>query len=184
MKKSIFMLLAFIMVLSLKAQEQEKTRKEKREEHKQQQIEQQEAIRTMQEQWVENKTFVLEANQVFSKRGDLFQLTPSTNFVYVSGEQAILQLSFNGVIGWNGVGGITIKGKITKYQYNSDNKNKPISIRMTIQGAEGFQDVTMWISGNGNGEAQITDIRGNRIRFTGDVVSLKDSRVFIGNSRF
>jgi len=184
MKKIIFLVLVLNLTLGLSAQEQKKTRKEIREERKQQQLEQQAANRAMQEKWVENKTFVLEANQVFSKRGDLFQLSPSTNFVYVKEDQAILQLSFNGLIGWNGVGGITVKGKIIKYEYDTVNKNIPIHIKMTIQGSEGFQDINLWISSNGNGEAQITDLRGNRIRFTGNVVSLEDSRVFIGNSRF
>lgn len=184
MKNSILFLIAFLVATTMFAQEDQKTRKEKREERKQQEIARQEANRTLQENWVDKKTFVLEADQVFGKKGEMFQLSPSTNFVYVNGDQAVLQLSFNGLIGWNGVGGITVKGKITKFESDSENKNKPIYIKMSIQGSEGFQDVSMWISSNGNGEAQITDIQGNRIRFTGDVKSLEDSRVYIGTSRF
>lgn len=184
MKKSIILIFVFVISLGLSAQEEQKSRKEKRAEKKQRELAQLEANRVLQEQWVENKTFVLEATQVFGKKGSMFQLTPSTNFVYINGDQAILQLSFNGLVGWNGVGGITVKGKITKYKSDTENKNKPIYIQLSIQGSEGFQDVTLWISSNGNGEAQITDIRGNRIRFTGDVLSLEDSRVFIGNTRF
>lgn len=184
MKKTLIFLIALLIGVGLNAQEEQKTRKEKREERKQQELAQQEANRALQLTWVENKTFVLEASQVFGKNGSLFQLTPSTNFVYVNGDQAIVQLSFNGLVGWNGVGGITIKGTINNFEYEAENKNKPIYIKMSIQGSEGFQDVTMWISSNGNGEAQVTDIRGNRIRFTGNVVNLEDSKVFIGNTRF
>jgi len=184
MKKIITILLVLAFGLSLTAQEEQKSKKEIRAERKQQELLQRDALRTIQDGWAKNKTFVLEATQVFGKKGQMFQLTPSTNFVYVNGDQAILQLSFNGLSGWNGVGGITIKGKITKYKCDSENKNKPIYIQMSIQGSEGFQDVTLWISNSGSGEAQITDIKGNRIRFTGDVVSLEESKVFIGNSRF
>lgn len=184
MKKSILFLIVFSIAIGLSAQEDQKSRKEKREARKQQELAQQQANRIMQESWVDAKTFVLEADQVFGKKGQLFQLSPATNFVYVNGDQAVLQLSFNGLIGWNGVGGITIKGKITKYSYDAKNKNKPILVRMSIQGTEGFQDVTMWISSNGKGEAQITDIQGNRIRFTGNILSLEDSKVFIGSTRF
>jgi len=184
MKKTLIILIAILISIGINAQEEQKSRKEKREERKQQELVQQEANRAMQESWVENKTFVLEASQVFGKKGTLYQLTPSTNFVYINGDQAIVQLSFNGISGWNGVGGITIKGKIIKYEYSAEEKNKPIYIQLSIQGSEGFQDVTLWISSNGNGEAQVTDIRGNRIRFTGNVLSLEDSGVFIGNTRF
>lgn len=184
MKKPIIILLAFIFSLGLNAQEAQKSKKEKREERKQQELTQQNATRAQQESWVENKTFVLEASQVFGKKGSQYQLSPSTNFVYINGDQAIVQLSFNGLVGWNGVGGITIKGKITKYEYSTEKKNKPIYIQLGIQGSEGFQDVTLWVSSSGNGEAQVTDMRGNRIRFTGKVLSLEDSKVYIGTSRF
>ncbi len=184
MKKIILLILALTIGHLLTAQEEQKSKKELRAERKQEELLQKAALRTIQETWANNKTFVLEATQVFGKKGQMFQLTPSTNFVYVNGDQAILQLSFNGLVGWNGVGGITVKGKITKYKYDSKNKNKPIYIQMSIQGTEGFQDVTLWISNNGSGEAQINDIKGNRIRFTGDIVSLEESKVFIGNTRF
>ncbi|NOR86988.1 MAG: DUF4251 domain-containing protein [Bacteroidales bacterium] len=182
MKNILFITLITLFGLSLNAQET-KTKKELKAEKKAQEIAKRDAYRKVQEQWVDNKTFVLEAQQVYNKIGEMFQLTPSTNFVHINGDQAVIQLSFNSLIGWNGVGGITIKGKISKYKVDYDNKNKPIYIRMTVQGSEGFQDITMWISSNGNGEAEVVDLRGNRIKFTGDVVSLEDSHVFIGSSR-
>jgi hypothetical protein len=183
MKNTIIIILIAIFGFSAQAQEG-KTRQEIRAEKKAQETAKRDAYRIVQEQWVDNKTFVLEAQQVFNKTGDIFHLTPSTNFVHVNGDQAIIQLSFNGLVGWNGVGGITIKGKIIKYKVDYENKNKPIYIMMTIQGNEGFQDITMWISSSGQGEAQIVDMRGNRIKFTGDVVSLEDTHVYIGSERF
>lgn len=182
MKKSILILLMAIIGLGLNAQET-KSKKELRAEQKAQEIKKRDAHRKVQEQLVDNKTFVLEAQQVYNKVGDMFQLTPSTNFVHISGEEAIVQLSFNDLIGWNGVGGITIKGKISKYKVENDNKNRPIYIRFTIQGSEGFHDITMWVSSSGAGEAEVVDMKGNRIKFTGDVVSLDDSKVFVGTSR-
>lgn len=183
MKKIIFIL--FIAIIGLHVQGQEtKTKKEIRAEKKAQQLKVHEATRVIQEKWASDKTFVLEALQVFGKKGDSFHLSPNINFVYVNGDQAIIQLSFDGLIGWNGVGGITIKGRITKYEVDKENPNKPIYIKMSIQGATGFQEITLWISSSGSGEAQITDIKGNRIRFTGDIVSLENSKVFIGMESF
>jgi len=181
--KYILIILIGLMAFQVSAQEG-KSRKELRAERKKQEIAVRDSMRIVQEKWAKDKTFVLEAQQVYNKIGDMFQLTPSTNFVYVNGDQAIIQLSFNSLVGWNGVGGITIKGSITKYEYDDSNKNKPIYIRMTIQGSEGFQDITMWISSGGQGEAQIVDMRGNRLKFTGNIVSLEDTRIFVGSTRF
>ena len=183
MKKTIIILLVVITGIQLQAQET-KTKKEIRAEKKAQETAKRDALRVEQENWVQEKTYVLEAQQVFSKAGEVFQLNSSTSFVYLNNENAALQLSFDGLMGWNGVGGITVKGKITKYEYQLDNKNKPIFVRMTIQGPSGFQDVTIWISNNGSGEAQITDLKGNRIRFTGDIVPLEQSRIFMGIESF
>lgn len=182
MKNTFIIILITIFGLSLNAQVT-KSKKELRAEKKALEIEKRDAYRKVQEQLVDEKTFVLEAQQVYNKIGDMFSLSPSTNFVHINGDEAIVQLSFNGLVGWNGVGGITIKGKISKYKVDAENKNKPIYIRMTIQGSEGFHDITMWVSSNGNGEAEVVDMRGNRIKFTGDIVSLDDTRVFIGNAR-
>ena len=182
MKNTFIIILIALFSMSLSAQVS-KSRKELRAEKKAQEIEKRNANRLVQEKLVAEKTFVLEAQQVFNKIGDMFSLNSSTNFVYLNGDDAVIQLGFDGLIGWNGVGGITIKGKISRYIVEDENKNKPIYIRMTIQGSEGFFDITMWISSNGKGEAEVVDIRGNRIKFTGDIVSLDDTRVFIGHSR-
>ncbi len=182
MKNILIIILISIFGLQVNAQET-KTKRELKEEKKAQELEKRSTYRKIQEQWVDNKTYVLEAQQVYNKAGEMFQLSPSTNFVHINGDQAIVQLSFNGLVGWNGVGGITIKGKISNYKVDYENKNKPIYIRMTIQGNKGFQDITLWLSNSGKGEAEVLDYKGSKIKFTGDVVSLDDSHVFIGNSK-
>ena len=98
--------------------------------------------------------------------------------------KATIQLGFDHLIGWNGVGGITITGRITKFQFDIDKKNKPIYIKMSIQGAAGMQDITLWISSNGAGDAQVVDIRGNRIKFSGDIYSVQESSVYKGMDLF
>lgn len=183
MKKTTFILLLVLLGVQIQAQET-KTKKQIRAEKKAQELQAQQDTRVIQEKWAKDKTYVLEALQVFSKQGETFHLNSSTNFVYINGDQAILQLSFDGLIGWNGIGGITVKGRITKYEVQLENKNKPIYIRLNIQGSTGFQDITLWISNSGSGEAQITDMQGNRIRFTGNIVSLEETSVFVGMETF
>lgn len=183
MKKTIFILSLALLGIQIQAQET-KTKKEIRAEKKAQELQAHQDTRIIQEKWTNDKTYVLEALQVYNKQGETFHLNSSTNFVYINGDKAVLQLAFDGLVGWNGIGGITVKGRITKYEVNLENKNKPIYIRMSIQGSTGFQDITLWISTSGSGEAQITDMQGNRIRFTGNIVSLEESTVFIGMESF
>jgi len=183
MKNTIIIILISLFGLSLNAQEN-KTKRELRAEKKQKATVKRDSLRLVQEEWAEKQTFVLEAQQVYNKMGEMFSLTSSINFVYINGEKAIIQLGFNGIVGWNGVGGITIKGRISKYTVEKDNKNIPIYISLTIQGSEGFNDIKIWISTSGRGEAQVMDNRGNRIKFIGDIVSLEDTRVYIGTERF
>ncbi len=183
MKKAIAIVFILSICFQLSAQET-KSRKEIRAEKKAQEKIQQDARRIVQEQWVKDTTFVLEAQRVSNKLGEVFQLNSTTNFVYVDNGKATIQLGFDHLVGWNGVGGITITGRITKYEFDNEKKNKPIFIRMSIQGSVGMQDITFWISSTGNGEAQVVDMRGNRIQFSGDIVSVKESSVFKGMELF
>lgn len=183
MKKTIAILILLVFCFQVEAQEN-KTKKEIRAEKKAQQKAEQDSLRIIQEQWVKDTTFVLEAQRVSNKIGEVFQLNSTINFVHVNKDKATIQLGFDQLVGWNGVGGITITGRITRYEIDHEKKDKPIFIRMSIQGSAGMQDLTIWISNNGNGEATIVDMRGNRIRFSGDIVSVEDTRVFKGNELY
>lgn len=179
MKNLIAILFIFTLCFQVNAQET-KSKKEIRAEKKAQEKVKQDAHRLVQEQWVKDTTFVLEAQRVSNKQGEVFQLNSTINFVYVNKDKATIQLGFDQLVGWNGVGGITITGRITRYEIDDEKKDKPIFIRMSIQGSAGMQDLTIWISSNGNGEAQIVDMRGNRIQFSGEIVSLDETRIFKG----
>lgn len=179
MKKIISILIILTFCFQLNAQET-KSRKEIRAEKKAQEKAEQDTHRLVQEQWVQDTMFVLEAQRVTNKIGEVFQLNSTINFVHVNKGKATIQLGFDQLVGWNGVGGITISGRITKYEIDDEKKNKPIFIRMSIQGSAGMQDLSIWISSNGNGEATVVDMRGNRIRFSGDIVSVDQTRTFKG----
>jgi len=183
MKKIITILIILFFCFQVNAQET-KSRKEINAEKKAQEKAEQDAHRLIQEQWVQDTVFVLEAQRVNNKIGEVFQLNSTINFVYVNKGKATIQLGFDQLIGWNGVGGITISGRITKYQIDKENKSKPIFIRMSIQSSTGMKDITIWISSNGNGEAQVVDMRGNRIQFSGDIVSIDETRTFKGTELY
>lgn len=181
MKNRVFILFLSLLSISLSAQET-KSRKELKAEKKAKKHAEKEAFRKTQEELVTNRTFVLEADKVYLQSGKVFQINPSINFIYVKGEQAMVQLSSDSQLGLNGVGGITIKGGITKFTAKTENKKKPIHIVLNIEILNGFQKVDIWIYDNGNGEASYTDMYGNYFRFTGNIFSTDESKIYVGTT--
>jgi hypothetical protein len=135
------------------------------------------------EEYAEMKAWVVEAHTVFDKQGLSYQMDPTINFVGVSNEETTVQLSFNGIVGWNGIGGVTLDGKVGKYEFSRD-KNT-VSIQMTAMGSSiGNVDIFLSVSGGGNGRATVTGNWGERITFQGKFVSLAESNVFKGTTTY
>ena len=79
----------------------------------------------------ETKRFVFTASELFTSEGSA-PLNARINFFYVSGDEATLQFAFEGlqfIPNPNGLGGITSKGKVTKYTFKADNPKKPVQFR-------------------------------------------------------
>ena len=135
------------------------------------------------EQYAEMRAWVIEAHTVYDKQGLSFQMDPTINFVGINNEETTVQLSFNGIAGWNGVGGVTLDGKISKYEYSRD-KNT-VSIKMSTMGASlGNVDIFLSISGRDNARATVSGNWGERITFQGRFVSLAESRVYKGSTTY
>ena len=63
---------------------------------------------------VESRQWVLESETVQDREGQSYIMNPSLNFAMIDGDQSTIQLDFGALIGWNGVGGITFDGTISK----------------------------------------------------------------------
>ena len=61
---------------------------------------------------LESKQWVLEAYQVSFNNGRSFNVTPTLNFIAIEGEEAFIQIGSISAYGYNGVGGITVKGRV------------------------------------------------------------------------
>ena len=135
------------------------------------------------EKYAEMRAWVVEAHTVFDKQGQSYQMDPSINFVGVSNEETTVQLSFTGLMGWNGVGGVTLEGKIGKYEFSSDGKS--VTITMSAMGSGlGIVDIFLSVTGDGNGRATVSGNWGDRITFQGKFVSLEDSSIYKGTTTY
>jgi hypothetical protein len=164
---------------NLTKEEKKAMRKAKKEEDKRKR---EEALKSF-EKYAEMRAWVVEAHTVFDKQGQSYQMDPSINFVGVSNEETTVQLSFTGLMGWNGVGGVTLEGKIGKYEYSSDGKS--VTITMSAMGSGlGIVDIFLSVTGDGNGRATVSGNWGDRITFQGKFVSLEDSSIYKGTTTY
>ena len=133
---------------------------------------------------IENKGFVIEAHTVYDKYGESYNMSPSINFVLVNNEDGTIQLGFDQIVGWNGVGGITLDGKVRDYKVVEREGSLP-SISFSMNGVS-VGNVTLNVSVNSHGMATavVNGNWGERITFRGQFRSLSESSIYKGNTNY
>ena len=133
-------------------------------------------------QMVENKDFVLESDFLEDRYGYRIPVSSNINFVAVDSTEAIIQIGSNFRLGANGVGGVTAKGQITKWELTKDEKTKSFSLRVNVMTAIGIYDIYFSIGGSGDATATITGLSAGRLTFVGQLVPWPESMVYVGRS--
>jgi hypothetical protein len=131
---------------------------------------------------IRNKTWVLEGNQLKADKGRMAtNLNSNLNFVSCVGEDGTVQLSFNGIPGWNGVGGVTLDGKYDSYNVSEPKKKgQGVTLQANVRGTGGFARMTLLIQSPTQVEVRISGNWGQQITLYGSIYSPDDSRVFKG----
>lgn len=127
----------------------EKLRKEK---EKQEKKRQQELLDSLQFEMdlaaIDDMHFVIVADRVRFRRGYTVNVNQSTNFVLVQGNEATVQLAFErGFSGPNGLGGITVEGRITNVEKRFDKKGN-LLYRMMVTGTAISADISFTLPKN------------------------------------
>ncbi len=174
-----FILLCTITILHAQEKKKKLTREEKKE-LKQQQKEEAIIATT---QMIENKTFVLEADQLRDQKGGMAVVNSTINFISVNGDVAVFQFGSAHAIGYNGVGGITVEGKITSWDVTKREKTGSYYIKVNISSVSGFYGITFDISSTGMADATINTNSRHKLLYSGMAVPLLESRVYKGQSR-
>ena len=135
---------------------------------------------------VQDTAFVFVANRLRGNGGASFSVNPTVNFLAVHGSHATYQFAFQGLMGWNGVGGATFDGDVIQYDFKpSDNPNKGGYVDMTFRprGVGGLPYITISFFAN-SATMNITLDNGDRITLDGEIQSLQDAGVFKGQAIF
>ncbi len=134
---------------------------------------------------VESRQFVLQATTLYDRYGNSLVLNSNLNFVGFDGEYSTIQLSFAGLVGWNGVGGVTIDGRITKMEVRTKAEDIGFTINAAVQNKGGGL-TTMLFRVNADGNARV-DMNGNfgeKLSFQGFIVPLNESTIYKGTPRY
>ena len=134
---------------------------------------------------VESKQFVLEANTLFDRTGASYILNSTINFVGFDGVNSTIQLGFDQLVGWNGVGGVTLDGKINEMKI----KEQKDGIGFTVNGSVlnkggGLVTMVFRVSSSGNARVDMSGSFGEKISFQGNIIALGKSNVYKGTAVF
>jgi hypothetical protein len=130
---------------------------------------------------LENRNFVLESDFLETRYGYRIPVSPNINFVKVEPDgEAVIQIGSNSGIGPNGVGGVTARGKVTKWEVVENQKNKTFSVKMFVLTPIGIYDLYFNIMPRGQATARLTGTTGGRLIFDGDLVPSDDSIIYEG----
>jgi hypothetical protein len=165
----------------LSKKEQKQLAKEKRKAEQQVENEKQREITSL---MLENQKFVLEADYIADKSGSRVPVNSTLNFVIVDSTKATLQLGSPWGMGINGVGGVTVDGKITRYDLSVKENRKGVSYNVTlyIMSSIGTYDIQIWVSQSGSADATVRGNVSGQLNYSGKLVPLAKSRVYKGTS--
>ena len=173
----------FVLLGAVAANAQKKNRAEQRKEQKRLEAIQ-DSIDHVNAVWaLENQDFLLKADQLQFKRGRTAFVSSSTNFVSLSNGNAVVQVaSYNGG-GPNGIGGITVEGRVSSPNIKTDKKgNVYFSMHVSGIGISASVSITLLKGGN-NASVNITpNFHSNRITLNGELVPYNRSQIFKGRS--
>lgn len=183
MKKILSTILLLLLCLSIFAQEKEEklSRKERRAIHKQEQAELSEQMASILAASIEKQNWVLEANTLAGKKGATVNVNSTLNFIAIEGEEAFVQLGSNSGLGRNGVGGVSVRGNVSKYEVSKNDKKGTYFIVVIVSSALGTFDIR--IDTNSDGQIANATVQGNssnRVTYRGILVPLQSSSVYKG----
>lgn len=191
MKKIISLLLLIVFSFAVVAQNE--TREDKKAERAKARIEKKKAEKEKAEwmekitrQMVESRKFVLEADYLAGTYGDMIPVSPDINFIAIDSNRATIQLGIINAPGYNGVGGITVEGKVTKYEYQKIEKKKFTAYNVTVIvfSNAGTYDIQFFIGDDGRGDATIRGTRSGKLDYKGIFYPPDISRVYMGTPEY
>jgi len=176
------------IAMSAVAQEAELSKREMRKlnkEFRKEQKEEEALVKAaMVEMMVKHRMFVLEADRLKDKYGTTINVPSTINFIASDSINGVIQVGSNTYIGMNGVGGVTVEGKISNYKYSKNKKNLTYYISFNLISPAGTYDVRLTAFSDGRADATVTSNWPGQLNYLGYLVPPSTSRVYKGTPRY
>jgi hypothetical protein len=128
------------------------------------------------------RVFVLEADYLRNKYGEMVSVMSNVNFIRVNQTTGVLQTGSVFSFGSNGVGGVTAEGEIGTWELNKNPKNLTYTVRFSLQTNIGHYDVLLNVSANTRATATITGLGPGNLTWEGHLVPIGNARIFKGQN--
>ncbi|MPQ48415.1 DUF4251 domain-containing protein [Marinifilum sp. N1E240] len=170
---------SFAQEKQLSKEEKKELRKEKKAKRKAERKLYEEARHKEAYQALKDLDFVLEAHTLYNKRGYSKNVSDNLNFISVKGKKAVVQLAFNNHNGINGLGGITVSGKISNEEYIED-KNGNLLLTFNVMGSVLNAEVRISLgSSNNDADANVdATTKSGKIKFRGKLLPTDKSTIY------
>ena len=191
MRKLIFIMIAAVIGLQAFSQEDQsvdaKTARQMAREQRKLENEKQSKIQAaMVDSLINQRNFVIQANYLGDQTGDRVVVDNKINFILVDSSSIKIQYGSisNGLLGYNGLGGLTTDGSITKFEVTRLGKDKKggYTIQMVAMTSVGIYDVVLNVSPDGNATATIGGNTRGKLVYYGDIRPINGSRIYEGSS--
>jgi hypothetical protein len=179
MNKIIILILFVISSNGIWAQEAKNPSSMTRKEKKEMELDKQYQLN---KSMLDNRDFVLEANYLQDRFGIRRIVNSMINFVAVDSTTAIIQVGSDYRNGPNGVGGVTAKGKISKWQLTENKKNRSFDLTINVMTNIGIYDLQISIDSWGNSTVRLSGLSAGQLTFEGNLEPYSESRVYEGRS--
>ena len=126
------------------------------------------------------RNFVLEADYLQNKIGEVLPVSNTLNFLKVDGARGILQTGSDYRSGYNGFGGVTVDGNIDAYKIYKDLKSLNHRVTFNLLSNLGSFNVDLNVSADNSASATITGTTSGRLTWRGHLKSLASSRAYKG----
>lgn len=189
MKKLVIILICVLVALQAYPQEEQSvdrktSRRLEREQRKLQEQINADATARLVDSLINNRYFIIKANYIGNQTGQRVIVDEKINFIVVDSSDIVIQYGTLGSgLGYNGLGGITTKGTITKFKVTETGRNKDsYSIQISAMTNVGIYDVLIYVSPDGNATATIGGNTRGKLVYYGNLLPVEGSRIYKGST--
>ncbi len=188
MKTIATFLLAFVFILTTYSQDDQQLSKSeikklRKEQKKAEQETEREKKVELTNAMITRQQFVLEAEYLSNKYGSRVPVQSTINFIMVDSLEGTIQFGSAMTIGYNGVGGATIEGRISNYNYTLiGKKNNGFMVSFTFMSSLGTYNITLMVNADGYADASVRGNWSGNLNYHGKLVPLQLSRIYKAHS--